>query len=42
LADFVEHHAGAVAVLHAGGMDDDPQRQAFNIDQGVENLPVAD
>ncbi len=36
MADLVEHDAGPVAVLHAGGMDDDPQRQAFNVDQGVE------
>ena len=36
MADLVEHDAGPVAVLHAGGMDDDPQRKAFDVDQGVE------
>jgi hypothetical protein len=36
LADLVEDHTRPVAILQAGGMDDDPQRQAFNVGQGVE------
>ena len=33
LADFVEHEGRAVAVLRAGRVDDDAQRQALRVDQ---------
>ncbi len=35
VADFVEHERRAITVLHAGGVDDDAQRQALRIDQRV-------
>jgi hypothetical protein len=38
---LVEHQAGPVAILGRGGMDDDPHRQPFTIDQGV-NLTTLD
>lgn len=36
VADSVEHERGSVAVLHTGRMNDDAQRQALRIDQGVD------
>jgi class 3 adenylate cyclase len=35
-AYFVEDDSGPVAVLDRGGVDDDPHRQPFAIDQGVD------
>src|SRR6202167_1220606 len=34
LADLVENQRRAVTVLHSGGVDDHPQRQAFDVDEG--------
>lgn len=36
VADLIEHQAGTVAILDAGGVDDDPHRQPEGIDQGVD------
>lgn len=40
LADAVENQGGAVSVLDAGGMDDDPQGQALGVNQGVDPAPL--
>lgn len=40
LADLVEDKGGAVAVLDAGGMNDDPDRQPFGIDERVNLAPL--
>ncbi len=34
-ADFIEHKRRVIAVLNIGGMNNNPQRQAFGVDQGV-------
>ena len=36
---LVEHERGAVAILNAGRVNDDPQRQTFGIDQRVNLAP---
>jgi hypothetical protein len=35
-AYLVEHQPGSVAVLDRDGVDDDPHRQPFAVDQGVD------
>src|SRR6202020_2792944 len=40
LADLVENQRRAIAVLYAGGVDDHPQRQAFDVDEGVDFAPL--
>ncbi len=35
-ADFIEHQRRAVTILDAGGMDHDPDRQAFSVDERVK------
>src|ERR1700757_5509520 len=35
-ADLVEHQTGPVAILDRSGVDDDPHRQPFAVDQGVD------
>src|SRR6516164_6177577 len=35
-ADLVEDQPGSIAVLDRGGVDDDPHRQSFAVDQGVD------
>jgi hypothetical protein len=34
--DLVEYQADPVAILNGGGVDNDPHRQSFTVDQGVD------
>ena len=36
LADLVEHQSRAVTILDASGMDDDPDRQPFGVNERVK------
>ena len=38
--DLVKDKGRTVAVLDASGMNDDPQRQAFSVDKGVNLAPL--
>ena len=38
--DFVEDEDGPIPILDAGGMNDDPKRQAFGVDKGVALAPL--
>lgn len=40
IADFVEDEGRPITALDAGGMNDDPQRQAFDINKGVNLAPL--
>lgn len=35
LADLIEHQCCAIAILDAGGMNNDADRQSFGVDEGV-------
>ena len=35
-ADAVEHEGGPVAILHPGGVNHDPERQALGVDERVD------
>lgn len=36
LADLIQHQSRAVAILYSGGMDHDPDRQPFGVDERVK------
>jgi hypothetical protein len=40
IADFIKDEGRPIAILGAGGMNDDPQRQAFGVDKGVNLAPL--
>ena len=40
LAHLVENKGCAIAVLYASGVDDHAQRQAFDVDEGVDFAPL--